>query len=311
MGKKYFLLLKQHTVTGLKYLCFHHGTRDNCFKYKGSGTYWTSHLSKHGNSINTIILEIKDTREELVEYGLKYSKLWDVVKSTEFANLIDEDCNSTSAPLQREDVRLRRNKAFSDRVRLHGQTDKEKARNKKTSVILQSTEIREKAANTLRTRLNTGHRTEKEQQKGINQSNRIKECGFTEAELKAQKETSLRQVSKTMKERLNDPDYIDSRKGKSAKEIFGDTYKGPWNKGKTVNELKGQDYIDPRCKPFTITSHLGTYKYKNEREFLTETKFSQPTLTKLKRNGKYVVKRQSNTIHNFKHGETIFYSELR
>jgi hypothetical protein len=36
----------------------------------------------------------------------------------------------------------------------------------------------------------------------------------------------------------------------------------------------------------------------------------QPTLTKLKRNGKYVVKRQSNTLHTFNHGETIYYHEL-
>ena len=309
--KRHFLLLKEHKITGLKYLCYHNGTRENCFKYNGSGKYWTAHLKKHGYKISTIILETKDTKEELIEYGLKYSKLWDVVNSKNYANLINEDCNSTSEPLQRIDVREKRNKAFRERIRLYGQTEKEKERNKIATTIMQTPEVRERAANTLRTRLNTGHRTNKELLRREIRTNRIKKHGFTEAELKAQKETSIRQTGKTMKERLSDPNYIDPRKGKSAKEIFGETYNGPWNKGKTVCELKGSNYIDPRCKPFTITSHLGVYEYKNEREFLTKTKFSQPTLTKLKRNGKYVVKRQSNTLHDFKHNETIYYSKLR
>ena len=308
--KSHFLLLKEHKITGLKYLCYHNGTRENCFKYNGSGKYWTAHLKKHGYKISTIILETKDTKEELIEYGLKYSTLWDVVNSKNYANLINEDCNSTSEPLQRIDVREKRNKSFRERIRLYGQTEKEKERNKITATIMQTPEVRRKAANTLRTRLGTGHRTKKERQKGINQSIRIKKHGFTEAEIKAQKQTSVRQTGKTMKERLNDPDYIDPRKGKSARELFGEIYNGPWNKGKTLVELKGHDYIDPRCKPFSITSHLGTIVYKCEREFLSKTKFSQPTLTKLKRSGKYIVRRQSNTLHIFKHGETIYYNEL-
>lgn len=272
MDKKYFILLKQHIKTGLKYLCFHHGTKDNCFKYTGSGTYWKKHITKHGTDlISTIILFESTKKDEIHEQGLKYSDLWDVVNSKDFANLVREDGSGGHEAMQ-------------------------------------TPEVRERAANTLRTRLNTGHRTNKELLRREIRINRMKKHEFTEAEIKAQKETSIRQTGKTMQERLNDPNYIDPRKGKSAKEIFGDQYKGPWNKGKTVEELKGQDYIDPRCKPFTITSHLGTYKYKNEREFLTETKFSPPTLTKLKRNGKYVVKRQSNTIHGFKHGETIYYN---
>lgn len=310
MNKKYFLMLKQHNVTNLKYLCFHYGTKDNCFRYTGSGTYWVAHLSKHGKDITTTILLESDTQSAIADAGIVYSKLWDVVISKEFANLTIEDAQTTAEPLQRPEVRKKRDQSFKERIRLYGQTEKEKERNKITTTILQTLEVRERAANTLRTRLNTGHRTEKEQQKGINQSNRIKECGFTKAEIRAQKETSLRQIGKTMKERLSDPNYIDPRKGKSAKEIFGETYNGPWNKGKTVSELKGSGYVDPRCKPFRITSHLGIHEYNNEREFLSETKFSQPTLTKLKRNGKYVVKRQSNTLHTFKHGETIYYHEL-
>lgn len=274
MEKKYFLLLKQHIKTGLKYLCFHYGTKDNCFTYTGSGAYWKKHIAKHGTKlINTVILFETKTKNKIRAQGLKYSDLWDVVNSKDFANLVREDGSGGHEAMQ-------------------------------------TPEVRERAANSLRKRIEAGNFTEKERLRGINQSIRIKKHGFTEAEIKAQKQTSVRQIGKTMKERLNDPDYIDSRKGKLAKEIFGDQYKGPWNKGKTVDELKGRDYIDPRCKPFTITSHLGTYKYKNEREFLTETKFSQPILAKLKRSNSYKVKRLKNTLHPFKHGETIYYNEL-
>lgn len=45
---------------------------------------------------------------------------------------------------------------------------------------------------------------------------------------------------------------IDWRKGKSAKDIYGENYKGPPNKGKTQKEFHGEDYIDPRSKTFTI-----------------------------------------------------------
>ena len=45
---------------------------------------------------------------------------------------------------------------------------------------------------------------------------------------------------------------IDWRKGKSAKEIYGEDYQGPANKGKTYKQLKGNDYILPTAKPFFI-----------------------------------------------------------
>ena len=40
-----WLYIKEHNVTGLKY--FGKTTRDP-LKYKGSGTHWTRHISKHG-----------------------------------------------------------------------------------------------------------------------------------------------------------------------------------------------------------------------------------------------------------------------
>ena len=300
-------MLKIHNKTKLKYLCFHYGTRESCYTYNGSGSYWTAHLSKHGKDITTdIILESLD-RDEISRRGIQLSKEWDIVKSDKYANLTIEDAQTTAEPLQRPEVREKRLQSMRNRIQKYGLTKKEKKAKAEGIKALQQADVRERAATTLRNRLAIGNLTDKEKLKGFKRKQRIQHQGFTKAELRAHKAISTRQIGKTMRERLNNPNYIDPRKGKSAKEIFGDTYKGPWNKGKTVGELKGQDYLDPRCKPFTITSHLGTYKYKNEREFLTETKFSQPILTKLKRSGKYMVKRQSNTQHAFRHGETIYY----
>lgn len=86
--KIYKLMLKQHNVTGLKYLCI--TSKQNPYKYKGSGHYWLKHLSEYGDDITTIILEETDNKEELAEYGKYYSKLFNVVSDKCFANLIEE-----------------------------------------------------------------------------------------------------------------------------------------------------------------------------------------------------------------------------
>jgi len=86
----YYLLLKSHNQTRLKYLCRHHGTKQSCFDYPGSGTYWKRHLRKHGKDISTKILFETADLKELSERGVYYSKLWDVVKSKKWANLCPE-----------------------------------------------------------------------------------------------------------------------------------------------------------------------------------------------------------------------------
>lgn len=92
MDKKVYLLLKTHNVTGKKYLCRHvTNYKDTCFSYKGSGTYWRQHLEKHGNDISTEILAECDSIEEARILGIHYSKKWNVVESTDFANLVPED----------------------------------------------------------------------------------------------------------------------------------------------------------------------------------------------------------------------------
>jgi hypothetical protein len=82
-------MVKTHKVTGLKYLC--KTIRSDYIKYQGSGIYWRKHLKIHGNLVDTEVLMILDTDEELKKWGLYYSELWNIV------NDVDENGKKTWA----------------------------------------------------------------------------------------------------------------------------------------------------------------------------------------------------------------------
>lgn len=83
----FYLYKKTHLITGLMYLGF---TRQNPYKYHGSGVYWKSHIKAHGNQIHTEILKECTNNEEIKKWGEHFSQLWDVVNSTQWANLKPE-----------------------------------------------------------------------------------------------------------------------------------------------------------------------------------------------------------------------------
>jgi len=82
-----YLYIKTHNKTGLKY--FGKTVRDP-YKYKGSGKRWLFHIKKHGNDVSTEIIKECHSLEELKEWGLYYSNLWNIVESREWANLKPE-----------------------------------------------------------------------------------------------------------------------------------------------------------------------------------------------------------------------------
>jgi hypothetical protein len=62
-----YLYVKTHNVTGLKYLG---KTESNDpHKYPGSGTYWKSHLTKHGKDYHTEIIKECQTKDEFAYWG--------------------------------------------------------------------------------------------------------------------------------------------------------------------------------------------------------------------------------------------------
>lgn len=83
-----YLYVKTHSKTGLKYLG--KTTSKNPHRYTGSGVYWRNHLKKYGHEYTTEIIRECQTKEELTEWGLYYSRLWNIVSSDEWANLTEE-----------------------------------------------------------------------------------------------------------------------------------------------------------------------------------------------------------------------------
>lgn len=105
----YYLCVKTHQKTGLKYLC--QTKSADPYNYKGSGTNWQKHLKEYGNVHTTEILRECYTKEELKKYGLYYSSLWNVVESDDWANLKPEDggggwyLTGDKNPQKRKDIR--------------------------------------------------------------------------------------------------------------------------------------------------------------------------------------------------------------
>ena len=226
---QHFLLLKQHKITKLKYLCYHFGTYESCFKYKGSGVKWRQHLKLHKNITSTIVLDQNIDINLIREKGIFYSELWDIVVSDDFANLIKEDCSTSFSHINNSDLKFK--------------------------------------------------------------------CG----EL-----TRQRQKGKTMAERLGINDYVNPRKGKSMQEATGNINYKPWNKGKCMKELKGNDYIHPTSLPFKIIiNNTDEIICNSEQDFFSKTKLHTIAIAKLKAQGSVIIKRQSNSKHNFKTGDKL------
>jgi hypothetical protein len=84
----YYLYVKTHNETGLKYLG---QTSSDPYRYRGSGTRWVNHLKKHGTDISTQILIETEDKSIIKEKGIEYSKHYNVVESQEWANLKIEE----------------------------------------------------------------------------------------------------------------------------------------------------------------------------------------------------------------------------
>lgn len=83
------LMIKKCMNTGLKYLCKTSGKLDP-YLYKGSGIRWLNHIKKHKSYIITCIIGTYNSKEELKEAGIHYSKLYNVVNDSDWANLTEE-----------------------------------------------------------------------------------------------------------------------------------------------------------------------------------------------------------------------------
>jgi hypothetical protein len=89
-----YLYKKTHNKTGLQYLG--KTKSSNPHLYQGSGTYWTDHINVHGYDVTTEILRECSSNEEVKEWGIYYSQLWNIVDERDefgkktWANLKEE-----------------------------------------------------------------------------------------------------------------------------------------------------------------------------------------------------------------------------
>jgi hypothetical protein len=104
-----YLYVKTHNKTGLKYLGKTNSKDPH--KYAGSGLYWTKHLKVHGIDYTTEILLATEDKEELKETGLFFSKIFNIVKSKEWANIMEEygQGGAWNKGLTSADPRVKRN----------------------------------------------------------------------------------------------------------------------------------------------------------------------------------------------------------
>jgi hypothetical protein len=92
----YYLYVKTHNRTGLKYLG--QTKKNNPHKYPGSGKGWKSHLKEYGYDYTTEILQENQSKEEIARWGRYYSTLWDIVNSNNWANQIPETGGGAKSP---------------------------------------------------------------------------------------------------------------------------------------------------------------------------------------------------------------------
>jgi hypothetical protein len=88
MFKPTYLYIKTHNKTGLKY--FGKTTKNNPYKYTGSGFKWINHLKKHGNDVTTEIVGYYTNQHDCVNAAIEFSKNENIVNSDKWANLIVE-----------------------------------------------------------------------------------------------------------------------------------------------------------------------------------------------------------------------------
>lgn len=117
------LYVKTHNVTGLKYF----GKMITTKKYyRGSGTYWLRHLAIHGNDVNTEILGTFMDEIECILYAIEFSVMHNIVKSSEWANLMIETghCGGDTSSYKSPEERL--TSVEKRRITMAKKTDAEK-----------------------------------------------------------------------------------------------------------------------------------------------------------------------------------------
>ncbi len=81
------LYVKEHNITGMKYLGKHDVGKQTVYDYSGSGIDWVPHLEQYGNDVTTHLVGKWNKNDPELKYvGLAISEMFDIVNSPEWAN---------------------------------------------------------------------------------------------------------------------------------------------------------------------------------------------------------------------------------
>ena len=113
--KPTWLYIKKHSKTNLMYFG---KTISSPFKYPGSGKVWARHIKLHGKEyIQTIWTKLFTSQDELKEFAISFSEIFNIVESDEWANLIPENGIDGGAPgrIQSTETRNKIRNSINDR----------------------------------------------------------------------------------------------------------------------------------------------------------------------------------------------------
>lgn len=100
LDRPVYLYVKTHRRTGLKYFG---RTVEDPHDYGGSGAYWTRHLQKFGNDVDTVIVGTFVDSDRLRSAATSFSAENDIAASTQWANLYPEDGGEAGAGFRLSD----------------------------------------------------------------------------------------------------------------------------------------------------------------------------------------------------------------
>lgn len=104
--KPTYLYVKEHTITGLRYLG--KTTRNDPYKYNGSGTDWVEHINEYGKEhIKTIWVSKIFTDTRIKDFAILASKHWNIVNSKDWANQKIENGMDGFTSKQSSDIQKR------------------------------------------------------------------------------------------------------------------------------------------------------------------------------------------------------------
>jgi len=110
------LMIKRHTITGLRYFC--KSNIEKYERYKGSGKHWERHIKKHGTKyvVTDWASEPFTDPADIEEFALLFSDLHNIVESKQWANMKPEDGLTGGGPGPGEEGAKKLKATFQDPV---------------------------------------------------------------------------------------------------------------------------------------------------------------------------------------------------